>query len=119
MTQVIQELLDGPGSTVGYCSIWHTLRLRGIIAPRIVVQQLMQELDLEGVQVRKAHRLQRQQYHSPGPNSVWHADGYDKLRSYDFPIDGCINVFSRKVHWIHILCIYNHRITHLWWICDH
>jgi hypothetical protein len=22
------------------------------------------------------------------------------------------------VHWIHILCIYTHRITHLWWICD-
>ncbi len=73
--QVIQELLDGPGSGVGYRSIWHTLTLRGIIVPRIVVQQLMQELDPEGVQARKAHRLRRRQCHSPGPNSVWHADG--------------------------------------------
>jgi hypothetical protein len=44
---------------------WHTLKLRGIIVPRLVVQQLMQEIDPEGVQARKAHRLCRRQYHIP------------------------------------------------------
>lgn len=32
--QTIVELLDGPKSSVGYRSIWHSLRLRGIILPR-------------------------------------------------------------------------------------
>ena len=80
--QTIAELLDGPHSCVGYRSIWHAPKLRGIIVPRLVVQQLMQEMDPEGVQARKAHRLRRRQYHSPGPNGVWHADGYDKLKLY-------------------------------------
>ena len=57
--EVVEQLLDGPDSCVGYRSIWHTLKLRGIIVPRLVVQQLMQEIDPEGVQARKAHRLRR------------------------------------------------------------
>ena len=40
--QTIAELLDGPHSCVGYRSIWHALKLRGIIVPQRVVQQLMQ-----------------------------------------------------------------------------
>ena len=100
--QVIEELLDGPNCCVGYRSVWHCLKLRGIIVPRLVIQQLMQEIDPEGVQARKAHRLQRRQYHSPGPNSVWHADGYDKLKPYGFPIHGCIDGFSRKVIWLYV-----------------
>ena len=100
--QAIEELIDGPNSCVGYRSIWHTLKLRGMIVPRLVVQQLMQEIDPEGAQARKAHRLRRRQYHSPGPNSVWHADGYDKLKPYGSPIHGCIDGFSRKVIWLYV-----------------
>ncbi len=25
-----------------------------------------------------------------GPNHIWHADGYDKLKPYGFPVHGCI-----------------------------
>ena len=100
--QAIEELIDGPNSCVGYRSIWHTLKLRGTIVPRLVIQQLMQEIDPEGVQARKAHRLRRRQYYSPGPNSVWHADGYDKLKLYGLPIHGCIDGFSRKVIWLYV-----------------
>jgi hypothetical protein len=35
-------------------------------------------------------------------NSVWHADGYDKLKPYDLPIHGCIDDFSRKVIWLYV-----------------
>jgi hypothetical protein len=100
--EVVEELLDGPDLCVGYRSIWHTLKLRGIIISRLVVQQLMQEIDPEGVQARKAHRLRRRQYHSPGPNSVWHADGYDELKAYGLPIHGCASGFSRKVIWLYV-----------------
>ena len=47
--QAIEELIDGPNSCVGYRSLWHTLKLRGIIVPCLVIQQLMQEIDPEGV----------------------------------------------------------------------
>ena len=33
---------------------------------------------------------------------MWHADGYDKLAPYRFPIHGCIDGFSRKVIWLYI-----------------
>ena len=29
--------------------------------------------------------------------TVWHADGYDKLKPYGFPIHGCIDGWSRKL----------------------
>ena len=57
--QAIEELIDGPNSCFGYRSLWHTLKLRGIIVPHLVIQQLMQEIDPEGDQARKAHRLRR------------------------------------------------------------
>jgi hypothetical protein len=35
-------------------------------------------------------------------NSVWHADGYDKLKPYGLHIHGCIDGFSRKVIWLYV-----------------
>ena len=35
--QTIEELLDGPESRVGYQSMWHNLRLRGIVVSRLIV----------------------------------------------------------------------------------
>ena len=100
--QGIQALLDGPNSCVGYRSMWHSLRLQGMVVPRIVVQKLMVELDPDGVERRKAHKLHRREYHNPGPNMAWHVDGYDKLAPYGFPIHGCIDGFSRKVLWLYV-----------------
>ena len=36
--QAIEELIDGPNSCVGYRLIWHTLKLRGMIVPRLVIR---------------------------------------------------------------------------------
>ena len=52
----------------GYRSIWHTLQLRGKRVPRIVVQELLWEIDPEGSELQKAHRLKKRKYHNPGPN---------------------------------------------------
>ena len=75
----IRELLNGSNSLLGYLSIWHTIRLKGIAVPRIVVQELMKEIDPEGVKHRKRHKLRRREYYCPGPNGSWNAGGYDKL----------------------------------------
>lgn len=98
----IREILDGPGSRGGYRSIWHTLELEGIRVPRIIVQELLKEMDPDGVAERKARRLKRRVYSNPGPNYSWHQDGYDKLKPWGFPIHGCIDGFSRKILWLNV-----------------
>ena len=98
----IQSIIDGPGCLQGYRSVWHTLQLRGTRIPRIVVQELLRELDPEGTELRKAHRLTRRKYQNPGPNYSWHCDGYDKLKPFGFPIHGCIDGWSREILWLYV-----------------
>ena len=97
----IENILDGYGSIQGYRAVWHTLQLKGLHVPCIVVQEILKEIDPEGTQLRKAHRLKRRVYHNPGPNYAWHCDGYDKLK-FGFPIHGCVDGWSRKVSWLHV-----------------
>ena len=96
----IQQELDGPGNSAGYRSVWHTLKLEGIQVPRETVRLIVKELDPEGVRERRAKILRRRTYRSPGPNYVWHVDGYDKLKPYGFHVHGCIDGYRRKIIWL-------------------
>lgn len=98
----IEDIVDGYGSTQGYRAVWHTLQLKGLRVPRIVVQEILKEIDPEGTEMRRAHRLKRRVYHNPGPNYAWHCDGYDKLKPYGFPVHGCVDGWSRKVLWLYV-----------------
>ena len=91
----VRVLLDGPESSSGYRSIWHSLQMNGMRVPRIVIEQLTRELDSAEVQERKAHPLKSRTYQNTGPNHFWHYDGYDKLKSYGFPTHGCTDGWSR------------------------
>ena len=51
---------------------------------------------------RKRRRPQRRKYANPGPNNVWHIDGYDKLKPYGISIHGCIDGFSRRIMWLNV-----------------
>ena len=64
------------------------------------VQTLLRELDPEGSRLRRIRRLKRREYLNPGSNYWWHADGYDKLKPYGFPVHGCIDGFSRRILWL-------------------
>ena len=98
----IEEIIDGPGSMGGYRTAWHTLELEGLRVPRIVVLEIIRELDPEGTELRKSHCLKRRQYHNPGPNYAWHVHGYDKLKPWGFPIHGCIDGYSRRIMWLRV-----------------
>ena len=100
--QHIQHEIDGPGSSAGYRSIWHTLQMEGNQVPRETIRVLVNELDPDGVRERRAKTLRRRTYHTPGPNYAWHVDGYDKLKPYGFPVHGCIDGYSRKVLWLKV-----------------
>ena len=101
----IITLLQGPHSSRGYCSIWHSFQLNGTRVPRQVVKLLLRQLDPEVAERR--HRLKRSTYHNSGPNYAWHCDGYDKLKPFGFPIHGCIDGWSRKVLWLYVTCSNN------------
>ena len=44
----------------------------------------------------------RRSYYAPGPNFIWHIDGYDKLKPYGLCIHGCICGYSRRVMWLNV-----------------
>ena len=95
--QRIQEIINVPGSYAGYRTIWHTLKMEGLRVPRIIVEDILKDLDPDGSNLRKARRLRRRTYHNPGPNQSWLMDGYDKLKPFGFPIHGPIDGFSRRI----------------------
>ena len=41
-------------------------------------------------------------YTVPGPNYLWHIDGYDKIKRFGFAIHGCIDGFSKKLLWLKV-----------------
>jgi len=42
------ELINGPWSSVGYRTIWHILEMEGLRIPRVIVQDLLREMDPDG-----------------------------------------------------------------------
>ena len=103
LKDLIRAELDGAGCLGGYRSVWHSLRLvNGVSVPRNTVAVLLKEIDPIGVENRRKRRLRRREYSSLGPNYAWHADGYDKLKDFGFPIHGCIDGYSRKLLWLEL-----------------
>ena len=102
LKDVIESEIQGPASMRGYRRLWHSLKTNyGIILQRDIVLNILNEIDSEGTNMRKARRLHRRKYVPEGPNSCyWQADGYDKLKPHDFPIHGCIDGYSRRMRWL-------------------
>ena len=66
--QRIISLTQGFGSSNGYRYIWHILNWEGIKIPRIRIQQMLKEIDLEGSELRRRNRLKKQVYIIQGPD---------------------------------------------------
>ena len=55
--------LQGSGNLLGYRAMWRRLSLKyEINVPRSAVEELLRQIDPEGVRSRRAHRLQRRRY---------------------------------------------------------
>ena len=73
---------------------------KGFVVSQETIRVLLHILDPEGIHMRKRRRLRRRTYSVPGPNAVWHIDGYDKLSRYGIKIHGCVDGFSRQIIWL-------------------
>ena len=119
VAHLIRQELNGDGCLLGYRAMWRLIRRKyHVKVPRRVVQRLLREIDPEGSNERRSHRLKRREYNNPGPNFCWHADGYDKLKPHGFPIHGCIDGFSRRVLWL-VVCKSNNdpKIISKYFLC--
>ena len=67
------------------------------------MQLILKDLDPEGTDSRRRHRLRRRIYRNPGPNCAWHINGHDKLKPFGFAIHGAIDGYNRKILWLRIL----------------
>jgi len=95
--QVVHYELNGPGCLMGYRSMTRCLRTRyNLNVSRNTVMRLLKELDHVGVEQRRARWLRRRVYRCPGPNTIWHLEGYDKLAPFGFGISGCIDGYSQR-----------------------
>ena len=101
--RILLKELNGSGRCLGYKSMWRRLTQHyGLIVTRDTVLELMWLIDPETMEQRKAKRLIRRMYYVPGPNYLWHIDGYDKLKPFGFAIHGCIDGFSRRIMWLEV-----------------
>ena len=74
-----------------------------IFVPRNSLMSLLRELDPQGVSIRRRKKMEFSCQRSLGPIGCWNIDGYDKIKSFGFPIIRCIDGFSRKILWLEIV----------------
>lgn len=99
----IVEELYSCGYNLGYKALWKKLqRFYRLQVKRDTVHRLLQIADPEGIASRVGNRLHRRLYLSPGPNFLWHIDGYDKIKQFGFAIHGCIDGYLRKLIWLSV-----------------
>ncbi|XP_077864797.1 uncharacterized protein LOC144350485 [Saccoglossus kowalevskii] len=99
----IETELQSSGKCIGYKAMWKRLKLKyGLMVNRDLVLDLLNILDPEGIERRTKHRLLRRKYVVPGPNFIWHIDGYDKLKPFGFAVHGAIDGYSRKLLWLEV-----------------
>ena len=83
--------------------MWHSLKMTGFHVPRYTIQTLLRDINPEGTESRRRHRLRRRVYSNPAPNYAWHIDGHDKLKLLDLSVHGAIDGYGRKVLWLKVL----------------
>ncbi|KAF3845993.1 hypothetical protein F7725_003071 [Dissostichus mawsoni] len=65
--------------------MWQVLKQKySLRVKRDDVMKLLRELNPRGCERRSRRRFTRRTYHSMGPNYMWHADGYDKLKPFGY-----------------------------------
>ena len=98
VSAILDEMEGCVGSFVGYREMTRRLRMRhNLNVRRDNIMRILRVIDPEGVETRRRHRLHRREYSTPGPNFIWHIDGWDKLKPYGFSVHGCVDGFSRRI----------------------
>ena len=100
---VLEELENSAGSFMGYRQLTRRIRLKyNLKVRRDSIMRYLRIIDPEGVDRRKRRRLKRRKYTNPGPNFLWHVDGWDKLAPFGIYVHGAIDGYSRRIVWLEV-----------------
>jgi hypothetical protein len=106
LEEIVEKILkeiENSGQCIGYRTMWRRLvRCYNLNVKRDTVLNLLRVIDPDGIERRKRRRLLWRRYSTPGPNCLWHVDGYDKLKPYGFAIHAAIDGYSRRILWIEV-----------------
>ena len=69
---------------------------------RDTVMRALSIIDPKGVERRKKRALKRRRHGTPGPNFLWHVDGWDKLPLFGIFIHRAVDGFSRRILWLEV-----------------
>lgn len=112
----VVEELTSCGYNLGYRALWLKLKRKyHLNVKRSTVYHILKIADPEGIANRYGNKLKRREYVSPGPNFLWHLDGYDKLKQFGFAIHGCIDGFSRYIIWLEVATTNNDPKVTAWY----
>ena len=103
VSAILFEMDRSVGSFVGDREMTRRLRIKHhLLVIRDTVMRSLRIIDPKGVRLRKRRRLKRHKYNTPGPNFLWHIDGWDKLKPYGFFVHAGIDGFSRRLLWLEV-----------------
>jgi hypothetical protein len=79
------------------------LRSQGAFFPRDLIFEVYRMINPEAIERRRSD-LQRRRgsYDCPGPNWIWHVDGYMKLEPFGLEVYAAIDGYSRFIIWIYV-----------------
>ena len=96
LDSIVQEFVNNYPTSGQRMLVGHLWSL-GLRIPRQRVRDSLHRVDPHGVSLRQRQALHRWQYSVPGPNSLWHVDGYHKLIHWKIIIHGGNDGYSREV----------------------
>ena len=103
VSAILDELENSWGSVMGYRQLTRRLRRKyNLQVRRDTIMESLRIIDPEGVDRRKRRGLKRRKYVTPGPNFLWHVDGWDKLAPFRIFIHGAVDDFSRRILWLEV-----------------
>ena len=93
--EAVRDELSGTEADIRYRRNHKVLKSKEYIYRRENVRQIVKQLDVDSVKLRKCRRLYRRWYLVDGSDFVWQLDGHDKLKPFGISKHGCIDGFSR------------------------
>ena len=79
----------------------------GLRVQQLRVSKSLNRIDPAGSRARWAKLIKRRKYSVPGPNSLWHLDGYHSLNNWKLVVHGAIDGFSKLI--VLLNCSTNYR----------
>ncbi|CAL5865890.1 uncharacterized protein PFLUO_LOCUS96 [Penicillium psychrofluorescens] len=100
---LVEQLDRGHIEGYGKGHLYTYLRRHGYVYARDRIFKIWRALRPDALE-RRSLGLQRARgsYTVPGPNFVWHVDGYMKLQPYGIEIYAAIDGYSRYIIWVYV-----------------